>query len=566
MSIRVGLNERIDTLIANMVDPTAFTELDITYCAVFSRPALIPLIWKCSGLRCLRCIGCRIRPSDLLAFMQKRLPHLVELEFLLVHMFCVETELRRMRTVLSFGRSLVPPLRRLYVEVDGDHNFRLLSELMGFCPNLKELQVHFLDGNFSRALAACDSILAAGRRSWEKFTFTSELLSRYQGEPLLPSDFTSVACVCSNASYHIPTESWSCVLLRDLAFHWHQCRILPFQLTVVAVDSIREGLTAKAILAAAQKHDWAQVHCLCLLLFPQDPSSVVYPMAGSTYRRSLLFFFSSELNYIVELNVSSFHFAPVLDLAELIEQGRLRYLQSLSASPCALCRRFALERLARSCPDIRELDVRIDTRGRFRRCEGCDGEFFLDPEALRQVCDGRSGVFHRGLGMLSLSNVKKDACLWLIACCTPTATVRISDCGSSESNANFTLFTETLANNSVLRSLVLRGSELDFTETNLLCDLTLFEVLERLYLLSAMALSDGYVDKCMTALSTSLPRLIYIHIHYRSSAEGVERRMSWSRGKHASGHYGDVTLNSPCSAGCSTATFIGLAKPRNRDF
>ncbi|KAH7939992.1 hypothetical protein HPB52_020109 [Rhipicephalus sanguineus] len=68
--------------------------------------------------------------------------------------------------------------------------------------------------------------------------------------------------------------------------------------------------------------------------------------------------------------------------------------------------------------------------------------------------------------------------------------------------------------------------------------------------------------------SSRLPRLSFVHVHYRSvEAGGRNWRMTWMRraADHPEGDYA-LSENGPCFQCCSTATYIGLAKPLNRDF
>ncbi|KAL3246476.1 hypothetical protein MRX96_057631 [Rhipicephalus microplus] len=115
-----------------------------------------------------------------------------------------------------------------------------------------------------------------------------------QPDPTALLVFVSCAAVCGNVSFRKPTGTWSCVRLRDLVLDYHEPVILPFQLVMEVVDSDEDPMT-EWIRVASLGHDWTKVRLLCLLLFPEEPSSFCYPTAGISYRESLHLFFSTAL-------------------------------------------------------------------------------------------------------------------------------------------------------------------------------------------------------------------------------------------------------------------------------
>ncbi|KAL1433208.1 hypothetical protein MTO96_012793 [Rhipicephalus appendiculatus] len=229
-------------------------------------------------------------------------------------------------------------------------------------------------------------------------TFTSDQPASvpfpYESNP--PSRFSSRAAICANVRHKLSDGAWSCVRLRDLADPSGRVRVLPLdpgvvaecgpdditecfrfagttdqvrtlqlQLVVVAVDS---NLMRESFRLASSQNVLANVHQLCLLLLPSEPSIVFYPTAGSAHR-DVLQFLSVVLEHIVELNLSSFHFGPDLDLMELLQENTLNSLQALSAPPCGFSSQYyALSRLPTSCPNLRDLDVRIGRRGGHFQC------------------------------------------------------------------------------------------------------------------------------------------------------------------------------------------------------
>lgn len=564
MTVSLRPNLGIDTLAKLLTIPSAVIEVVLTNCILLDPNELTSHIRKCTNLRCLRCVACTFRPSDLLMLMLKDLPHLAVVEFSLVSEAGAVTELERMQEFESQKdiNALVPIVRRMYVEVGGDHNFRLLSKLLSFCPILENLHVHFVRGTVSTVLSECHSILAE-RVHLERFTFTSELPVCYRQKPTTQSAFTSRAALCANVSHRKSANSWSCVRLRELADGSGEMRLLPIQLVVAIVD-FEEGLTAERIRVATLRHNWACVRCLCLLLLPEKSSSVVYPMAGATYRDSLRYLLSTVLKCVTELNISSFHFGPDLDVVELFQEGSLKYLQSFSASPCGLRRPSALRFLAQNCPDLKDLDVRYERRGRFHRCTICDGEVLADADDATKSCSSASPVFPNGLARLTLTGLQRKTCFSFIGSCKQAVTMRLSDCSAS-SDANYVPFVQALADSTVLSCLVLQEEHLDFTDASLLDNLSRIGTLECLYLLSEVPLIDDVAVSAVYALSARLPRLLCLHVHYRTcDTSSTDSRITWMKRGMTPESCGVVVLNGPCFHSCSTATFVGLAKPLNR--
>ncbi|KAL3255556.1 hypothetical protein MRX96_017454 [Rhipicephalus microplus] len=89
--------------------------------------------------------------------------------------------------------------------------------------------------------------------------------------------------------------------------------------------------------------------------------------------------------------------------------------------------------------------------------------------------------------------------------------------------------------------------------------------LEYLYVLSWDCLSEEVIEMFLHTSSTSLPRLKYLHVRYRKCPEDdFNNRITWMRGPCSKGSE-VLVRSSPCIHSCSTATFIGLAKPLNRN-
>ncbi|KAH6943101.1 hypothetical protein HPB50_016005 [Hyalomma asiaticum] len=568
MTLSLHPDQGIDILDERLKEsggPSAVKDLDLTNCVLLHPDRVFSFIEELTCLQSLRCLSCPLRPRDLLKLLLQRLPHLVEVEFTLVLESGAENEFWHIQKIRKQrgSASLVPVLRRMYVEVGYDENFQILRMFLRSCPKLDDLHVHFVHGNFSKALLECRAFLTE-HANLKKFTFTSEQRESSHHDWYTPLQFTSCAALCANVRGKKSTEPWNCFRLHQLAVDGVERRVLPSQLVAVVVD-VMGGLMAESIRIASVLHDWTHVRQLCLVLFPAESTSVsYYPTAGGRYRESLLHIFSKALVNLVELNVSSFHFGAGMHLTDMLRDGSLKRLRSLSASPCGLRLPSSLHRLAKNCRHLDELDVRVERKGSFQRCAACD-DFVADPSHALALSDDIAPAFPDGLTRLTLSGLHGYGCLWFIKACGSAATIRLSDC-SAPWRGNYSLLLQVLSNNGWLVCLVLEHEHLDFTDTSLLNNLADLVYVEHLYLLSAKHLSDDVVENSLRRLCASLPELECLHVHYRGDeAGGCDSRMTWvpqeiteTQCKYT------VVENSPCLQFCSTATFIGLAKPLNR--
>lgn len=568
MTVRLRYDRTVDNLaeqLKEVGEPSTVTELDLTNCLRLDRVRLFPLIEQLTSLQSLRCLSSTLQPRDLVRLLLQRLPHLVDLEYSLVLETGVERELWHIEdTRLQSGdKALVPMVRRMYVEVGYERNFPVLSVLLRLCPKVEDLHVHFLRGNFWKAILECTAIHSECVHL-QTFTFTSEVWTFSQHEWFAPLKFAACTALCANIRHNKSTNSWNCIRLHNFGLSVKERKVLPSQLVVVVVD-FKENRMAEGIRLACGQHDWTQVRQLCLLLFPAELSSTTrYPTAGVEYRNSLRHLFSTALENVVELNINSFHFDSAWDLAELLENGSLTHLHSLSASPCGL-RHSSLRRVARNCPDLKDLDVRVERKGCFQRCGVCD-DFVADPQDSNEFSDAGAPYFS-GLSRLTLAGLHGYGSFWFVKACGPTATVRLSDCSSPWDN-NYGVFVQVLSKNNALVCLVLESEHLDFTKSSLLNDLCRVVSVEHLCLLSTAQLSDDTVERsAANRLHLSLRRLVCLHVHYRSlKYQGLNMRTTWIRDREAKSGQGShiVVRSGACPQCCSTATFVGLAKPLNR--
>ncbi|KAL1450292.1 hypothetical protein MTO96_028042 [Rhipicephalus appendiculatus] len=164
---------------------------------------LLPFIAECKALQRLQCAACAIPPSDVTRLATQQLPLLDEVEFsCLVGRGILEAE---------NNRSILPAHPR-----------------GGGASNLRE----------------CHALLEEYRQL-KTFTFTSQLPSPIQSEPVSPFTFTNCAAVCVNISYQRSINCWNCVRLRDLVDDSAERRSMPFHTVPVAVeDDLHAGMAS----------------------------------------------------------------------------------------------------------------------------------------------------------------------------------------------------------------------------------------------------------------------------------------------------------------------------------
>lgn len=561
MVLRLRANQRACDLAQKLNEVDAASdvhELDLTNCILADPDELSTHVGRCSGLQCLRCVACSLKPSDLFRLVLERLPRLAQVELSLVAKGSMDSEIRKVRQMFSQVQgSLAVNLLHMYAEVGGYENFVLLSLFLRFCPNLTNLHVHVVHGVFWNALLECRNILQE-HVLLQTLTFTSDLPASIQLEPSAPFEFTNCGAICANVSHHRQSDSWSCTRLVDLAVGNLESLTLPPQLVVFAVHEA--NLTPDWIRLATSRHDWTLVRQFCLLLHPADSDSAAYPTAGGTYRESLREFFSTAIPHVVELNVGSFHFGADNDFTVLLQEGRLQSLKALCVPPCGLCHQSALRRLALSCPNLEDLDVRTYRRGSLVTCAACEGGFCTEPEEDTNESHTSSPFIRNKLARLTLSDVPRLISLWFLEHCRAVS-LRLADC-LSPMQCDYVRLGELLTD-AWPRYLVLRLNALPFTERFIRDTLSRITSIQYLCIISAIPVAEDVAETCVRSLTVRLANLRCLHVHYRNATNSPEHRVTWMRQEGAVGG-GVVVRDRPCFL-CSTATFIGLIKPRNRD-
>ncbi|KAL1473139.1 hypothetical protein MTO96_022518 [Rhipicephalus appendiculatus] len=135
-TVRLSGNEGIRELAQrlNERNPEAVRELALRNCFIGDAAELCKQIGRSVGLRCQSCVGCPLRPRKLIKFILQDLKHLEHLELPLFEgsETVVPCEKKNVGPTAPRKRDVdvTHTLRRVDIEVSGDHNFELLEELL----------------------------------------------------------------------------------------------------------------------------------------------------------------------------------------------------------------------------------------------------------------------------------------------------------------------------------------------------------------------------------------------------------------------------------------------------
>ncbi|XP_075736566.1 uncharacterized protein LOC142776564 isoform X3 [Rhipicephalus microplus] len=537
------------------IDPLTVSELDLTNCVIATiQDGLSEYIGLCTNLQSLKCVACPIHVSNLLWLLQGRLPKLENLEFSLsLRHSDINKEIGKVIECLrQVPRKTGNNLREVYVEMWGDENAVLLRWMLALCLNVTAIHAHLARGDVRLCLLQMESIILQLPRL-SVFTFSSDVPAAGVDEPFPMTVLNKHALVCANVS--VCDGVYNCVWLRDIVLD--PTHREPFAQLIVVFDKTDD--LAHRITEAAHGHDWADVCCLALVLAAQKPLMPL-PMAEGAYLSGLREFFSA-FRCLVQLNIASFHFGVDIDVTLLLRDAGLESLQALSTPPCALGHRHAVRRLAEACPQLVELDVRMGQSGTQLGCTVCEQlEFQLDSDDMIALQEHGPPHSRSRLVRLTLNGMPRLESLLFLEHCKVDE-LRLVDCADV---SQFTDIGNLLALNNMLTSLLIRNAALPFGTCNLLDNMTCARRLQYLCLLSDVPVSDDIAQAHVTQLANVLLQLICVHVHYRSMETGREQRITWLRDTVEIAKEGHFFRDGPCII-CSTATFIALVKPKNRD-
>ncbi|KAH6940763.1 hypothetical protein HPB50_006473 [Hyalomma asiaticum] len=507
MKVHIAANETEEALRKYMTSlhcRESVRELGLRNC-VLARPTdLLSSITAFPKLRIIRCVACSVRPFDFLYLVLLTLRKLETVEFTLDERLSENQILSFYSSVASFEFTQgFINLQHVYVEVAGSEKIDVVSRLVALSPNVRELHIHFLRGNFIEATTKC-------RRLWESnthllsFSFTSEVPSPAQLFPNPYAGSVELAALCGSVlTTRTPHERWNYFTLNELASRQQPLRP-GREIVVVFPPSNQRKSTVRD---AGAKNDWTDVRNLCIvLLSPFD--CVYYPRANVTFRDPLADFLrnfrtaheSGEYEHLTELNVNSFHCDTDLDMTDVLFDAGLTTLKALSVSPCGVRWAGAWRRLALACPCLNDLDVRVYSDA--LQCMYCQEDLQLISSDAAELSVGLGG------GRLTFVGVRRFASLLFLGHCN----VRELRLGGEHFVVPGQLV-EALVFNERLRCLML-----DYD--NMKLDAVLHKNLQRLHKLRLLCLRSGaYHDTLgirfyIQSLGSSMEHLKVLHVHY----------------------------------------------------
>ncbi|XP_077546309.1 uncharacterized protein LOC144158968 [Haemaphysalis longicornis] len=536
--------------------------LDVSNCIVAAPDVILSCVGTCPTLTELRCVNCPLPYSGLLMVLVELLPNLQRLDWSFFGNDLSGNYMRRFTA--QYNERAIPQLRSTYVEVacQGADNHALLSFLLQRCIRLQKLHLHALYGDFTEETAMCVGSAAFAAASDPILVFSAELDALRDEQPFFTSQYLRLLQLPSNCSDRA-TVGANLVFLTastagDSSPHTlaipRSVEIARFKQVVVALRN-DVGVETR-LMEAAIEMTWTHIEALTLFLVPYSASS-----AGPAFRTPLISFLNS-FRVLTELNLNSFHFTSGMDCCHILAAVPMR-LRALSLAPCGINRKRSFRNLAKVSSQLEELDVRMNCDILSVYCPSCSQPFRVrgrDAAILQQSSSLRRFTLFNVVALHSLDFVAN----------LRTYELRLSFMANWCEVSQTYMIRNLLRCKDDLRSLVLRDSvvsrDLQFYQEEL-------DTLRGLYHLSLDVSTPCDTEKVgsfLNHMTARLPVLKSLHLHYVSGNNCVRtltwlREPAWHRETSQADRQspGALLVDRQC-IGCSMATFIGLAKPRNR--
>ncbi|KAL3195755.1 hypothetical protein MRX96_045496 [Rhipicephalus microplus] len=548
--------------------PENVHELELTNGVVADPDDLCRCIIRCTELRKLYCVSSGIRLKSLIINVLPKLPHLSHLELTLDECVNIEEALS-MLSAIPATETISGSLRQLYVEVSGMLRIRVLGAMLEKLPNLAELHVHNLRELLSLAVREIESLWIQAP-TLQRLRMTSETPTEAQEEPvadrlLEDPDLRNWAMVCGNLLLRRDPPTRNCVRVRDLAIRTEPLH--PTEPVIIVINNDEGIPTASQIREAGTQNDWRDVRGLTLALVRSGDAAEEVARANAEIESGLLSFLrhftgsSGGIGHLKELNLSSFHFADMVDFTRVLSDARLTTLTALSVTPCAIWYPGALRRLATTCHELDDLDIRVYSD--YRRCSRCWQPLALSAASGSHLTRGRL-TFYNMTGFASLDFLSTSR----------ISELRMSD-KCDDAMVRLTTLFQKLRQNTLLRCLVVSFPHIRYNH-EMYQDLPMLQDLCFLSLETSTAHDEVTVRDFIEWVASHSNALEVIHVHFPHHLTGMTERFTWVRSVETSKQSdsgddanppdpatGRVFTDRPCVI-CSTQTFIGLIKPHNR--
>ncbi|KAL1472156.1 hypothetical protein MTO96_039499 [Rhipicephalus appendiculatus] len=210
-----------------------------------------------------------------------------------------------------------------------------------------------------------------------------------------------------------------------------------------------------------------------------------------------------------------------------------------------------------ACPNLRDLDVRVVSLEGYLSCVSCNA--LHRALYVQEPCDPAKSL-PTSVARLTLCDVPYQVLLWHLEYYAAAAALRLAEWRFVGRPQHYRLY-GLLGKCVVLRCLVLQHRELLINNEHFQDSLSRMTSLQHMCLVTPMFYSDADALRCVRDCVARSAQLKCVHIHYRRDTDGWEQRVTGLNRRQ-----GKVLVRGgPCFRCCSTATFIGLVKPVNRD-
>ncbi|KAH9365954.1 uncharacterized protein LOC144138033 [Haemaphysalis longicornis] len=532
--------------------------LSLDNCIMVGPDDILHAAGLCSNLTWLSCVGCEVNPSGLFSLLGSS-RCLVEVAWSLYQEDRYSDRLAAIGELLANNPDYrVHSLIRMYVETVGDVNLDLLTSMVNRCSGLSHFHVHSVQSEHCASIKRWSDVWKDHLWRLESFTYCLEeppsrhLMGPYAWFTYNNVAFRVAASLLGNVVLSTqPADTVNCLFLSDVMERFAAVSTLRQLVLAIKEPNSR---SARDLDAAAHLDCWSQMRSLSLTLVPRN-SVCQLPRAGFAFNGPLRSFLAA-CGSLTELNLTSFHFTADVDGGGIVG-ATLPKLRALAITPCGLNFEGSVECLAAGCARLEELDVRVCRDNASAFCKAC--ELPLD------IRESGLAALRSQLKRFSLCDVQRVASLDFLKACQ-LQELRIFTLSWVADDQSCQAIGDVLCASPNLRSFAYEHNRLDLSDKQFRRDLMRAKHLRVLTMYSELRTQDSVVRSLVRELTSNMPRLEVLHLHY-TALTGTEVLLTWLARERGPGvnalTRGATVINKPCMF-CSKSTFIGLARPRNR--
>ncbi|KAH6945295.1 hypothetical protein HPB50_007757 [Hyalomma asiaticum] len=512
---------------------------------------------SCTNLTYLSCIGCQVNPAEVLTLIRPE-SLLDRIEWSL---FGLEVHPTVCADIAAFDvtnpEAEEPKLLYMYVELPSIESDDILHSILLRCKKVARLHIHVKKGGHYATINRCGDIAAGVIQSVCSFTYSQEETvsrqsgcpyRRFDGKPHANRTLKIAASLLGNMTIHGPPCKVNCVFLSDVM--GNQETVTDFKQLLLAIKDPNDVSAAE--LSVASKLDcWSKLRSLALTLVPPKSSSRL-PLLGDVLAeplRSLL----ASCRSVTELNLSTVHFKPEVDCCKILAAA-LPTLQALAVAPCGVSYSDSVDRLAKHCVRLEELEVLVLRDSASAFCKACSLPLVISERSMAAL-QQRSK-----LRRVSLRDIQHIPSFDFLRACR---LIELRICAISwNEDMVYRGFGELLCANHCLYSFTFMYNKL-----HLECDEFRREIMRATHLrilsiYPGLPIGDNVVQKFIEELTSNMPRLEVLHLHYKSLT-GNKNTLSWIVNECGAQTRGVTLTDRPCIF-CDRSTYIGLARAHNR--